>query len=83
MTRFAKHKKAKKPIGEDATPWEELKAKELTDKEKRQEEKREEKKRKRQLKKVCIFCLLIIKSKRKFFVFIDLFSMSYTRTFNE
>jgi hypothetical protein len=46
MTRFAKHKKEKKSIGEDATPWEELKG------DKRKEEKRLEKKLKRQLKKV-------------------------------
>ncbi len=51
MTRFAKHKKEKKSIGEDATPWEELKEP-LNEKEKRREEKRLEKKRKRELKKV-------------------------------
>jgi hypothetical protein len=51
MTRFAKHKKAKKPIGEDATPWEELKEPVKKD-DKRKEEKRLEKKRKRELKKV-------------------------------
>ncbi len=55
MTRFAKHKKEKKPIGEDATPWQELKVP-LNDKEKRQQEKRLEKKRKRELKKVHFVC---------------------------
>ncbi len=50
MTRFAKHKKAKKSVGEDATPWEELK--EPLNEEKRKEDKRLEKQRKRQLKKV-------------------------------
>lgn len=53
MTRFARHKKEKKPIGEDATPWQEMKETPADDsKEKRREEKRLEKKRKRQLKKV-------------------------------
>jgi hypothetical protein len=51
MTRFAKHKKEKKKVGEDATPWEEMKQP-LTEAEKRKEEKRAEKKRKRELKKV-------------------------------
>jgi hypothetical protein len=54
MTRFAKHKKAKKSIGEDATPWEELKEP-LNEEEKRKEDKRLEKQRKRQLKKVFFF----------------------------
>ena len=54
MTRFAKHKKEKKKIGEDATPWEEMKPP-LDKTEKRKEEKRAEKKRKRELRKVKFF----------------------------
>lgn len=55
MTRFAKHKKPKKSVGEDATPWEELKSDNVTPADKRKEEKRLEKKRKRELKKVSIY----------------------------
>jgi len=55
MTRFAKHKKAKKSVGEDATPWEELKEPLKNEEEKRKEDKRLEKQRKRQLKKVFFF----------------------------
>jgi hypothetical protein len=51
MTRVAKTKKVKKSIGEDATPWVQLKET-ITDKDKRNQEKRLEKQRKRQLKKV-------------------------------
>jgi len=50
MTRFAKHKKAKKSIGEDATPWEELKET-VNEEDKRKEEKRLEKKTKTSIKK--------------------------------
>ena len=51
MTRFAKYRKEKKPIGDDGTPWEEMK-KGLDDKAQRQEAKRAEKKLKKQLKQV-------------------------------
>lgn len=51
MTRVARQKKVKKPVGEDATPWEEMKAPKVED-EQRRETKRLEKKRKRELKKV-------------------------------
>ena len=51
MTRVARQKKVKKPVGEDATPWEEMKAPMVKDEERR-ESKRAEKKRKRELKKV-------------------------------
>lgn len=56
MTRFAKYKKEKKKnVGEDATPWENLK-KPLTEEEEQQQQRKEkkrlEKKRKRELKKV-------------------------------
>jgi len=60
MTRFAKHKKAKKSIGENATPWEELKEP-LNEEDKRKAEKRLEKKRKRELKKVWFSYLQSIK----------------------
>ena len=53
MTRFAKHKKERKAVGEEATPWEELKDT-STEVDKRKEAKRLEKKRKRELKKVLI-----------------------------
>ncbi len=62
MTRFAKHKKAKKSIGENATPWEELKEP-LNEEDKRKEEKRLEKKRKRELKKVWFSYLQSIQKK--------------------
>lgn len=83
MTRFAKHKKEKKPSGEDATPWEEMKESSSTnEKEKRREEKRLEKKRKRELKKVC--CLFFILSFNNFsFDLLDLFSLSNCWTFHE
>ena len=56
MTRFAKHKKDKpKAVGDDATPWNELKEG-LNPQEQRREEKRAEKKLKRQLKKICFRC---------------------------
>jgi hypothetical protein len=57
MTRFAKHKKAKKAVGEDATPWEQMKEP-VTEEGKRKEAKRLEKKRKRELKKVRHRCSL-------------------------
>lgn len=61
MTRFARHKKEKKPIGEDATPWKEMKeSSPVNEKDKRREEKRLEKKRKRQLKQVRFFSLHLL-----------------------
>ena len=81
MTRFAKHKKAKKPVGEDATPWKELKEPLNEEEDKRKEDKRLEKQRKRQLKKVFFSPI----NKKKCFInkILDLFSMSNTWTFNE
>lgn len=72
MTRFARHKKEKKPIGEDATPWEEMKEASVADaKEKRREEKRAEKKRKRDLKKVfgiSFLSLSLFNNRTRFFI---------------
>jgi hypothetical protein len=79
MTRFAKHKKEKKSIGEDATPWEELKES-GNEVDKRKEEKRLEKQRKRQLKKVLLWSNT---EKKNIKSILDLFSMSNTWTFNE
>lgn len=59
MTRIAKYKKPKKPIGDDATPWEEMK-KTPTNEEDRREKKRAEKKLKRQLKKVRTSSLIFL-----------------------
>ena len=55
MTRFAKHKKPKKAVGENATSWEELKETVTEEEDKRKADKRLEKKRKRELKKVFRF----------------------------
>ena len=83
MTRFAKHKKEKKPIGEDATPWEEMKeSSSVNAKDKRKEEKRLEKKRKRELKKVR-FLFFILCSNNSSVDLLDLFSLSNCRTFHE
>ena len=82
MTRFARHKKEKKPVGEDATPWQEMKEAPVDPKEKRREEKRLEKKRKRQLKKVFLFLFLSPPIDRAF-PCLDLFSLSNTRSFYE